>query len=198
MATNVYQLVISGVAGGQFFSNIRHFSFDDSGYGTTELAAAALIAAWDAANRTKLRNLLSSGVTLKSYKARCVTAPGGFEAFSPITILTTGTRAGNPSVSGIGLCLKGYALNVTKRIGKMFLPAVSELDCIDGEFTSSFMAAFAANANFLNSPITLTGGGAPVATPVIFHRGPPHSWVTLTQVDMCTYAATQRRRQLPV
>src|SRR5215831_549662 len=100
MANQTYSLAINGTIAAQFFTNVLHYNFDDAGFTTRADAAAALNAAFDAANRTAFRSMCPTAMGLLSYKSRCVSAPGGFESFLPIGAPTGGTRTGNVGASG--------------------------------------------------------------------------------------------------
>lgn len=198
MANETYSLVLSYIGESQFSQNILHYQFDDSGFNTTEEAALALCNAWDTANRTALKSILPIQTTLKSIKSRRVSLPGGFEAFLPIASGGAGTRTGVVCVSGIGPGVILYPAAQVAARGRVFLPGISDTDVIDGDFSSGFLTAFAAAAHIFSDPLTLTGGGGPVATPGILKRTPPEAMNLIGHVDLIPYPVTQRRRQRPV
>lgn len=197
MSLNTYQLTISYTVGGQFAQNVLHYQFDDSGFSTSQVAAQALISAWDTANRSTLRNILSAAVTINSYKSSRISAAGGFEAFVPVSSSNTGTRGAALSVSGLSTVIIHYPVNLAFPRGRTFLPGVSENDVEDGVYTAAFQAAVISALNTLFDPVTLTGGGAPVATFGMFRRVPNKVFVALINSILSQNVGTMRRRMRP-
>ncbi len=197
MATRVYNLVLNYSSAGQFASNVLHLQFDDSGFGTTQQAAQALITAWLLANQANLMSILPTDVTLLSARSRLVNGVGGFEGFTLVTTGNVGTRTGATSVSGLSPCMILYPVaNGTQR-GRVFLPGVSEADCVDGIFTAAFKTAVQAAGGIFENGITLVGGGNPPASPVIYSRTTrTGTLIGFTQIS--AMLGTIRRRQLPV
>lgn len=196
MATHTYQMAINYNVGGQFASNILHFAFDDSGYTTTALAAAGLIQGWDAANRTRLRNLLSTHVTLLSYRARMINGIGGFEGQLLVGAGVVGTRTGNLMAAGIGPVSVLYPLGNARQRGRIFWPGITDSDAVDGIITATFKAVIDTSMSGIISPFSAVGGGTPTVQPVVWSRR------TLTALNVA-FAQTSiiigqtRRRQLP-
>ncbi len=196
MATNTYQLVVSYNVGGQFAANVLHYSFDDAGFVSTSLAAKGLTDGFNAANTTALRNILSVHTGLLSYKARCITSPGGFEGGTALTAGTVGVRTGNLSVAGAGPVLIFYPTGNRKERGRMFVPGVSDTDCVDGILTAAFHTVLASSAATLISPFNAVGGGAPVCQPVVRSRKLSSSF-NIGQAQISVMIGQIRRRQVP-
>lgn len=196
MATHVYQMSINYNVGGQFASNILHFSFDDAGFSTTAAAAKGLCQGWDAANRTALRNMLSSHVTILSYRARALQVPGGFEGQLLLAAANTGNRAGNLMAAAVGPCSILYPTGQDKRRGRVFWPGVSDTDCVDGIFTAAYAGVVQTSMNAIITVFAAVGGGAPTVQPVIWSR---RSLVALNigASQLSPMVAQVRRRQLP-
>jgi len=198
MAAHTYSLVVSYTAGGQFAQNVLHYSFDDAGFSDTQSAAAALLNAFDTANTTHLRNLLCNSVSIYSYKARALNVSGGFEAIKLLAGPPAGTRTGNLSVSAVSPVVILFPNGNAKQRGRVFLPGVSDTDCIDGYFSAAYRTAFTTNAVMFKNTVTLTGGGAPVASPVVYSRKPlPATSRIVEYARLSGMAGTQRRRQRP-
>lgn len=195
MALNTYSLILSHSIGTQFAQNVFHYQFDDSGFATTKEAANALQIAWDTANRTTWRNILPSPTTLLSYKGACVSSPGGFDAFSPVTGAAGGTR-GAISVSGVAPCIIHYPVNLSLGRGRTFLPGLAEADCDSGIYTSAYTSAVLTALTTLFDPLTLVGGGGPTATFGYFRR-PQKVFVALINSILSQNVGTQRRRMRP-
>jgi hypothetical protein len=196
MSNQVYSLAINYNAANQFASNILHYQFDDSGFGSTAAAALALCNAFDAANRTPLKSILPTSTTLLSYKARCLTQPGGFEGFLALAAGQTGTRTGNVAASGVCPLAILYPPGINKQRGKVFLPGITDTDAVDGEYSVSYVTAFDAAKHIFTDPLTLAGGGAPTATPVIYSRATSAALI-IAHVMISQLLGTQRRRQRP-
>jgi hypothetical protein len=197
MATHVYSIGINYNVGGQFATNVVHYQFDDSGFPSTADAARALNNAWAAANQTALLNALSVHVTLLSYRARSVNQAGGFEALKSVGAGTVGARAGNLGYAGLAPVIVMHPVANGKQRGRMFLPGVSDADCLDGYITAAYNTVMGALITALLAPITLVGGGAPVAQYCIYNRTTHVG--TLCDVGQVSPMLGQvRRRQVPV
>jgi len=197
MADQIYSLTISSTCAGQFCQNITHWRLDDAGFGSTHEAADALAAAFDSSRKALLVACLPNVTTLNSLKARRVTTGGGLEAVRPLTAGNVGTRAGGVSVSGISPCVVGYpALPTTRKRARIFLPGVREADLLGGAYTPAFQTAIASNFATLFDPLTLTGGGAPVASYVL--KDVNAAFATLITSWLLSDTVGQlRRRQIP-
>lgn len=198
MSTNIYSLAINYSCATQFCQNILHYEFDDAGFNATFSAADALITAWNTANTNLLKLLLPTGTQIKSFKARSVTQPGGFEAVQFLSPAVAGTRTGLVCVSGIGPCVVLLPIGQVKVRGRVFLPGFTDTDLKDGEIQAGWSTAFATNAHLFKDALTLVGGGGPTAQPVIYTRTPVKLGHVVGRVINTPYPATQRRRQKPI
>lgn len=196
MATHVYQLIPSFNSAGQFAQSIFHYSFDDAGFPTTKGAAQALINAFDAAKRTLLRACLPTDVTLISYRARQIKAVGGFNAFTPITATNAGTRAGTQSASALNPVVVHYPLVPAQGRGKWFIPGISETDIESGRYTTAYAGAITTILSTLFDPLTLTGGGGPIATFGWYSENSNAFRTPITSL-LSLNLGTQRRRMRP-
>lgn len=196
MATNIYALVINTNCSGQFASNVLHFSFDDSGFATSELAASALINAWQAACQTAFLACIPASTTLLSYKSRKVTGGGGFEAFLSVAGGTVGARSGAATASGPSPVLIIFPVNNGKQRGRMFLPGVSIADASGGVLKAALSTAITTNGATLIANRVLTGGGGPTATCVIYNRN-AFTGVAAQHVACSDIIGQVRRRQRP-
>lgn len=198
MATHTYQLTVTYNNAGQFAQNILHYQFDDAGFADTQTAALALINAFDTANTAILRALLCVDVKVVSYKARSLSGTGGFEAIKLLAGPPTGTRAGNVAVSAVSPVIVLFPVGNAPQRGRVFLPGVSESDLLDGDFSASFRTAVATNRHLFVDTLNLTGGGAPVASPVVYSRKPlPATSRVVEYARLSDMAGTLRRRQRP-
>jgi len=196
MATHTYQLRINYNAQNQFATNILHYGFDDSGFGSSAAAALALCNAWDTANRTLLKNILPTTTTILSLKARALNMTGGFEGFLALPASQTGARTGNVAASGVSPLVILVPTVEPSGKGKSFLPGVTDTDLVDGEYQTGYVTAFNTNKHLYTDNLVLTGGGAPTAIPGIYSR----KTLTLNAikaVELGPVFGTQRRRQRP-
>jgi hypothetical protein len=197
MSNHTYTLQPSYTSGGQFCQNVLHYEFDDAGYTDTNAAALALINAFDTANTTHLKNLCTVHTDILSYRSRGVTMPGGFEAIKLLSGVS-GLRTGNLGATAVSPVAVLFPSGNAKPRGRVFLPGVTDLDLIDGEYTSVFRSNFTTHAVMFVNTLTLAGGGTPVATPVLYSRKTtPGSSYTVEYVRLSDMAGTQRRRQRP-
>lgn len=197
MADQIYSLTISQNIAGQFAQNIVHFRFDDAGYNSTLEAAEALNLAFDGSRKALLAACLPTSTTILSFKARRVSGGGGFEAIMPQSAGNVGTRAGAVSVAGLSPCVVGYpALPTNRPRARFFLCGVSDSDIVDGVFTAAFKAAVAGSFGTLFDPLTLAGGGGPVAT-FVLNFTPVASATVISDWLLSDACGQIRRRQIP-
>jgi len=197
VAVHTYRLTISYNTAGQFAQNVLHYSFDDGAFTTSIAAANALINAWNTHCTGPLKDALSVHTQILSYKARLVVAHGGFEAVKLGVAGDIGTRAGDLSASGLAPMIRFITNQTPPVTGRMFLPGISDDDCAESFLSAAYQTDLASLANVLDDPITLVGGGAPVATPVILTHQPIVDSIPIVVAVPATYLATQRRRQRP-
>jgi len=198
MANHTYSLVISYVAGGQFAQNVLHYQFDDAGFSDTQSAALALVNAFDTANTTHLRNMLCDSVSVYGYRARALDVAGGFEALKLLAGPPAGTRTGTLAVSAVSPVIILFPNGNAKQRGRVFLPGISDSDLIQGEFQAGFRTAVTTHRVMFVNTITLTGGGGPVASPVVYSRKPlPSTSRIVEYARLSEMAGTMRRRQRP-
>jgi hypothetical protein len=197
MALHTYRLVITGSLSNQFWQNILHYQFDDGGYGSTEAAGLALCNAWNTANMAGYRSILTTTVKIMSLKARALNSVGGFEALLPFTPFLTGVIGGTVQVSGVGPLVILLPINNQKQRGRMFLPGIADTDCVDGILTTGYIGTFNAAGHIFADTLSLTGGGSPTATPVVYSKGPPPVSRKIQYAKLSPLVATQRRRQKP-
>jgi len=197
MAIHTYSLIPSYNAGGQFCQNVLHYQFDDSSYGDTASAALALINAFDAARTAGLQAIIPTSTAILSYKSRCLTAVGGFEAVKVLSGIN-GSRTGVLAVAGVSpVCVLIPTANAKPR-GRVFLPGVTDSDLTDGEFATGFRNTVNTNADVFTGTLNLAGGATPVATPVIYPRlNSPGSSYAVEYMRLSDLPGTQRRRQRP-
>lgn len=197
MPAETYSLTISYNSAGQFAQNVLHYSFDDSLFANTTLSAKALIDAWNLHSTALLKAALSVHTTILSYKSRRISSSGGFESIRVGVAGDIGLRAGDLSASGLAPLIRFVTNQVPPVSGRMFLPGVSDSDCVDGFLATGFFTVLEGLAGALDDPITLVGGGAPVATPVVRLNFPVRQSVPIHVAVPSPYLATQRRRQRP-
>ena len=197
VAQQVYQLVQTYDIQGQFAANVIHYRFEDGGFNSTFAAANALIQRFIAVCAPAWKLVIPSAVTLKSVKAKRVSAVGGFEALQLYAGGTVGSRGGTLGVAALSpLVIQFEAANGTRR-GKVFLPGVTDGDCEFGQLTAAYRTALVAQVGTMFSVLVLTGGGGPTANPVIYHRL-THQGFTISNFGVSLTVGTQRRRQVPV
>jgi hypothetical protein len=197
MAQNTYSLIASYTCGGQFAQNVWHWQFDDALFTTTKSAAEALQIAFGALGHiTALRQILDHKVTINSLRGSCVSSPGGFEAFTPVSGANAGLRGGDLSVSGLAPVLVHYPINLSLGRGRTFLPGISEDDVDDGIFSAGFRGAVATALATLFQNMVLTGGGGPTAI-FGYWRAKQKVFVALPNTELSENLGTMKRRMRP-
>lgn len=197
MAANTYRLTISYNSAGQFAQNVLHYSFDDSLFANTVLAAKALIDAFNLHCTGPLKAALSVHTLILSYKARKIHSTGGFESVRLGVAGDVGLRTGDMSASGLAPMIRFVTNDVPPASGRMFLPGVSDTDCTEGFLATGFFTILTGLADALDDALALVGGGAPTATPVVQREFPTRVASPIHIAVPSPYLATQRRRQRP-
>jgi hypothetical protein len=197
MPARVYSLTTTYNNAGEFSQTVHKFQFDDSGYTDTASAANALITAYISNKLPHVKNILPTHVQVLSFKSRAIEGGGGFEAVQLATGVVTGVRTGNQQNSAVGpVALWGPANNAKAR-GKTFWPGVSDTDCVDGIFTSTYEAVFATEMTAFLADMVLAGGAAPTAVFGIYQRKPVISFLPAVYAHLVQIPGTLRKRQRP-
>lgn len=197
MSVSVYRLSIQYNTAGQYAQNVLHYQFDDSLFTNSVLAAAALNNAWNTHCAGALKDCLSTHTQILSLKSRKLTGGGGFEAVRLGVAGDIGTRTGDLSASGLAPVIR-FITNATPPItGRIFLPGISDTDATDGFISAPYFTDMTTLAGVLDDNLTLSGGGAPVATPGIQSFSPVRIFTPITIGVPSPYLSTQRKRQRP-
>lgn len=197
MATSTYRLTISYNTAGQFAQNVLHYDFDDALFTSSIAAAAALNAAFNTHCSGPLKDALSLHTQILSYKSRKVTGGGGFEAVLLGVTTDVGNRTGDLSASGLAPLIRFVTNAIPPITGRIFLPGISDSDVIDGFLDAAFFTDLTDLANVLDDTLTLSGGGAPTATPVVLSHSPITVSTPIHIAVPSPYLSTQRKRQRP-
>lgn len=197
MSVETYRLTISYNAAGQFAQNVLHYQFDDGLFANTTLSAKALIDAFSTHCTGQLKAVLSVHTTILSYKARRISAAGGFEAVRLGVAGDIGTRAGDLSASGLAPLIRFITNEIPPVSGRIYLPGVSDSDVTDGFLAVGYFTLMGGLADVLDDTFALAGGGAPTATPVVRLNTPVRTSIPIHLAVPSPYVATQRRRQRP-
>lgn len=196
MAVHTYQMAVNYNVAGQFASNILHFTFDDGGYTTTAAAATGLCQGWDNSNRTRLRNILSTHVTILSYRARAINVPGGFEGGVLLSSANTGNRTGNLMAAGAGPVTVLFPIGNGKQRGRIFWPGITDTDAVDGKVSDSLAAVLITSVGGMITPFASVGGGTVSIQPVIYSRVLQQAFTIFAGQTSLIIGQT-RRRQVP-
>lgn len=196
MAVHTYQMAINYNVAGQFASNILHFTFDDGGFTTTAAAANGLCSGWDNANRTRLRNILSTHVTILSYRARAINTPGGFEGGLLLSTANTGNRTGNLMAAGVGPVTILYPIGNGTQRGRIFWPGITDSDGVDGQVQGGLKAVLITSIGGMITAFPTVGGGTVSVQPVIYSRT-LHQAFTIFAGQTSLMIGQVRRRQRP-
>lgn len=197
MADTTYRLSISYTLAGQFAMNVLHYRFDDSLYSNRVSAAAALNNAFNTHCTGAIKDAIPSATRILSYKSRAIQGGGGFEAVLLAGAGDVGNRGGNLSTSGLAPMIRFITNSFPPIQGRIFLPGVSDLDCHDGYLEPTLFTDLTDLANALDDPLTLAGGGAPVATPVVYSQSPVKASFAIVAAVPSPYLSSQRKRQRP-
>ncbi len=197
MSEQIYQLRLTTSIAGQFAQNITHWRFDDGGFASTHAAALSLATSYQTRSQTQWQNMLPTATILLSWAARRVTQGQGFEAIVNIATATTGTRTGGLGAAAVAPVLIGYpSLPIGRERARIFLPGITETDLVDGYYAAAYKTAIATILATVFDPLTISGGGSPVATYVLKHTIPANA-IPMIEWRLSPTVGTLRRRQLP-
>jgi hypothetical protein len=154
--------------------------------------------AFDTANTAHLRAMLCTNVSINSYKSRALNVAGGFEAIKLLAGPPSGLLAGALDTHAVSPVIILYPVGNAPQRGRVFLPGASDVVLIDGDWSAGFRTVVQTHRVMFVNTITLTGGGAPVASPVIYSRLPiPATSRVVEYARLSEMAGTQRRRERP-
>jgi len=199
MATNTYQLIFSGNESGQFVQNVLHLRMDDAGYTAALQAAKGLVDGLIAASREQdFLDMCCGSYSLNSIKCRRVSGGIGPEWIDTTVSGTSGNRSGNSQSSSNGPVILLIPLGAPRRVGKIFIPGISNADCDRGSILAATITALDAAATALLQPFTASGGATPTVSWCIASSTNKADTVAIGGIDVCREIGVQRRRQLPV
>jgi len=199
MANQTYRLVVTGNAAGQFVQNIFHYRLDDGGFADRLLAAKGLIEGWIAATMHEFwLAMCPDAYILKSVKARRITNGGGPEYVDVSLNGQTGSAGADLQCSANGPVIIWNTEGGARRVGKTFVPGISNANIKTGEITEAFLAELISQADDYRAAFAVVGGGAVLAVLVIPRSNDPATRSTINMVQVSKYLGKQRRRQLPV
>lgn len=198
MATEIYEVVISGILGGQFVQTVQHVKAEIA-TPVNPFASAILIAQDINANGILEAFCACLPTDYKATSIRCRRVSGAGGTTAVITggglDFTDGARAGNISSAQVCPLIIWVPTTDIDSPGKLFLPGVSEDDIDDMVLTASLIADIQAFINEWIAGGTL--GGVDSYVGCIFRRvGGTGDVIFAGQVS--PLIGTQRRRLRPV
>lgn len=199
MANQTYSFVITGNAGGQFVQNIFHYRLDDAGFANRLLSAKGLVDGWIAASRQDdWLSMLPSSYSLMSVKARRITNGGGPEYVDVSLQGSTGEGGTDMEASANGPVIIWNTDGGARRIGKTFVPGISQDNMDGGEIKNAFIVTLINSANAFKGAFATVGGGGVQCVFCIPRANDPGTRSLVVGVQVSKMIGQQRRRQLPV
>jgi len=201
MAFETYSVVISGNLSGQFVQNVLHVGGDNVG-GRSAFAQADDIARTLADTIDIWSTWLA--ILPVGYRALSLRVRKALPAGGPTIILPgpggspgLGHRTGEISTFTQGPIVDLYNVSFGGRVGKIFVPGISETDIAAGVYTGSFINAYESNwQNFFNAPFTLDLSGDSYTWGIISRVGTP-TFLPTSDVRLSLTVGTQRKRERP-
>lgn len=198
MATEVYEIVISGILGGQFVQNVLHvkatIATPVNPFGTALLIAQDIVGGDIIENYT---DALPSDYVGTSIRVRKVDGAGGATAIvlGSAWSQNVGTRVGEISSSQVAPLVVWVGTTSPDKTGRTFLPGVSEADIDQMVLSSTLLTAIQAFITAFIAGGTI--GGADSYVGAIWRRLVPVSDVIFAG-QVSPLIGTQRRRLRPV
>lgn len=199
MATQTYQLIVTGICADQFVQNVLHFRMDDDGY-TNRLAAAkglidGLIAAdWHAS----FLACVPDAYVMQSLKARRVSNGGGPEWISTELQGSEGTLGSDTEISGAGPVAILYTDGGPRRIGKIFFPGIAPANVDGDQISQATLDTINSSLETMRVPFDAVGGTTPPVTLTIPRANNLALRSNIVESTVSRYVGKQRRRQVPV
>jgi len=206
MATEVYEVILSGNLAGQFVQTVQHVKVNRSAI-TTQFQCAVELNHELMENGTWLSPFLDcvpSDYEATSSRIRCVNPTGGPTAISLKNALVAfaGTRAGEISSAQANPCAIFIGTTSPAKTGRLFFPGVSEDDIDEMALDATLVTNMQTFINALIVGGTISGTGDTwVGCIARRAAGPPHNVTSGDTIDagyVSPLIGTQRRRLHPV
>lgn len=199
MAQETYRLIVTWRSADQFAQNVLHYRMDDAAFASRLLAAEGLILGWlNAEVHFTLLNMVPAACVMKSIRARRITNGGGPEFINVSVDGEDGERTGIMQTSSVGPVIIFNTNGGPRRVGKVFLPGISDTDVEGGEITQALLDVIQDGANNMMNEFPAVGGGTPQCLLVIPRSNDPSVRSLILQAQISKNTGKQRRRQLPV
>lgn len=199
MAVECYEVIASGIAGGQFVQNVFHVNVTVSGSPDPFTTADAICAKFCASGEfvEKFTDALASDYGCTSLRARRVLPSGG-----PTQIYlgasmsqTEGQRSGGIGASQVAPLIIWITATNPSKTGRTFIPALSETDIDENHLTSGVLTALGAFGTYFAAGGTLAGA-IPWDAAILRRVGGTADGIANFRVS--PVIGTQRRRLHPV
>lgn len=155
MAIECYKLDIGGINFGAWNQISLHFNFDNATVDPQYIVAKGLIDDFNADRMATYRGLFPNEYGVQWIRAKRVSVGGGqSRTLEYITGTAVGTRAGDVSSLATAPIVKLYPAMGLNTSGRIFLPAISDQDLVENNYTGGYETAV---ANFFTSLQTWNG-----------------------------------------
>jgi len=199
MALELFEVTVSGKLGGNFVQNIVHYVVNNSSATGAYETAVDLLNGLNESGKfvTRFCDVVPVGYTMTSLRCRRIGPTGGPTAIllQAALVEDTGQRSGNISVSSSSPLLLLLTTNRPNRLGRIFLPGVSETD-VDNNI---LVAGLVADIQTLGDEMrvgSVTPGSGDSYNAVVYRRTLAVG-DSLAATRVSQTVGTQRRRQKP-
>lgn len=199
MATNTYQVVLTGNCCNQFVQNVLHYRMDDASFATPIAAADGLLKGFHADGQlAQWLAMHCESYLFLSAKCRKVSGGIGPEDIDLTGAGTPGDRSGLAQNSGSGPVILWTPVGPNRVKGKTYIAGTSIADIQGGQLDLSAMADIVDAANNMNSSFPAVGGGTPTVQLCIAKGSDKSVTWLIGAIEICKEIGMQRRRQRPV
>jgi len=200
MATEAYELVISGTLAGQFVQNVFHVNVNNVGSTNPYTEAKDILSTLENTLDfwTFWTNILPGDYKTTSARCRKVISSGGPTAIMLASEMAeaTGQRSGSIQAAQVNPVIVWLTTQRPNHPGRTFLPGLSETDCDDMVIVSGLIAAFEAFIDLIVTPFTLDGTSDPSSFGIYRRALAASDDIMAGRVS--PLIGTQRRRLVPV
>jgi len=194
MATELYQLALSGIHLSSYWQNILHFEGGNLSAGDVIVNAQDLLDSWATNIEAAFMAMLPSTVYLNRLEARRIAAGGGIgivTQYDPFTV--PGGVSGAASSQQLCPIVRLIPPMGVKSAGKFFLPAIAESD-ING---NTPIAGWLTRLNTLMAAMLTDFGTGSITWQIAVYSRKLDSHSLALSYDTSEIVGFQRRRQRP-
>lgn len=194
MATELYELRISGNHTTEYWENVLHFRGSNLSAGDVIVNARDLLDSFEASAQSAFCDLLPSTAAVNRLTAKRVDVGGGIEVVKQFQIGDSpGAVSGGASAQQLCPCIRLIPPMGTKSAGRFFLPCIAEADIEN----NAPQAGWITNLGALMTILLANFGTGTIEWQLAIYSRKNDSYTLALGYDTSPIVGWQRRRQRP-